>query len=39
MTEAPDYSQSAKTKSERPRKHKQEGLFEEFDFDQNSHDK
>ena len=39
MAEAPDYSQSAKTKSERPRKHKQEGLFEEFDFDQNSHDK
>lgn len=39
MTEAPDYSQSAKTKSERPRKHKQEGLFEEFDFEQNSHDK
>ena len=39
MAEAPDYSQSAKSKSERPRKHKQEGLFEEFDFDQNSHDK
>jgi hypothetical protein len=34
MTEAPDYSQPAKPKSERHRKHKAEGLFEGFDFEQ-----
>ena len=36
MTEAPDYSQPAKPKSERPRKRKDEGLFEGFDFDQDN---
>ena len=39
MTEAPDYSQPAKPKSERPRKRKQEGLFEGFDFDQDNNEK
>ena len=34
ITEAPEYGQSAKPKSERPRKRKSEGLFEGFDFDQ-----
>ena len=39
MTEAPDYSQPAKPKSERPRKRKAEGLFEGFDFDQDNNEK
>ena len=34
ITEAPDYSQSATPKSERPRKQREEGLFGGFDFDQ-----
>ena len=34
ITEAPEYGQSAKPKSERPRKRRSEGLFEGFDFDQ-----
>ena len=39
MTEAPDYSQPAKPKSERPRKRKEEGLFGGFDFDQDNEEK
>jgi cell division protease FtsH len=34
ITEAPEYGQSTKPKSERSRKRKSEGLFEDFDFDQ-----
>ena len=34
ITEAPEYGQSTKPKSERSRKRKSEGLFEGFDFDQ-----
>ena len=35
MTEAPEYSNPTKPKSERPRKRKEEGLFGGFDFEQN----
>ena len=34
LTESPDYSKSAKPKSERSRKAKDDSLFEDFDFDQ-----
>ena len=34
ITAAPEYGQSSKPKSERPRKRKSEGLFEGFDFEQ-----
>ena len=34
ITEAPDYGKPAKPKAERPRKRKAEGLFEDFNFEQ-----
>ena len=34
ITEAPEYTQPSKPKSERQRKHQEDGLFEGFDFEQ-----
>ena len=39
ITEAPEYTQPTKPKSERQRKHQEEGLFGGFDFDQDDNTK